>query len=128
MLGDQVEKAYLLRATPYVKRPLVKSIKISDQALYMMMMSILKSYLTPHQNKIQGFSDVLKLKIMWHGTIIFRFVKDRKCESSSGMRRVICACKGIVLTLDFTKKNHTHFHTFGNLLLFYENDQKYFCA
>lgn len=109
LLGDKVIKAHLWKSTPYVKRRSMKLMKISDKAVCLMIMVIFKSYLKSHQNKNQGFSEVLKSKVIWQGTKNFRVVKEGKYESLSNMCRVISVCKGIGLTLNVTNANHTRF-------------------
>lgn len=107
VLRDQVINGYSWMKRPYVKRHSLKSTKIYDQAVCLMVVFILKIYLKPHQKKIQGSSKVIKLKIMWQGTKNFSVVKERKCESLSSIGRVANICKGVRLALDYIKENHT---------------------
>lgn len=64
VLGDQYVKIYLWRITPYAKWKSRKSVKIFDQAVCLMMVSILKSNLNPHQKNILISSKVLNPKIV----------------------------------------------------------------
>lgn len=61
VLGDQDVKAYLYRTTPKVKMHSVKSVKISYQAMCMMIMSILNNYLKS-KLEIQRSSQYMKEK------------------------------------------------------------------
>lgn len=52
------------RTTPYVKGCSMKSAKICDQTVCLMIVFISKSYLKPHKMKIKGSSEMVKSKIL----------------------------------------------------------------
>lgn len=64
VLEDQDIKIYIWRTIPYVKWRSVKSMKISNKALCLMMVSILKSCVKTHQKKIKGSSEVSIVKFL----------------------------------------------------------------
>lgn len=109
---------------------LMDSMKISNQEVCSMMVLILKIYLKPHQKKIKDSSEVVKSKIMWQGIRSFRIVKEMKCKSSSYLCQVISVvCKGIGLTLNFTKENHTcTFNLLESMSLFIKMPKKFFVS
>lgn len=75
VLGDQDVKAYLWRTTQHIKLYLVEPMKMSDQAIFLMMVSIIKSNKISPDRRSQVLDDVMNHGVSRKGSWILRVVK-----------------------------------------------------